>query len=70
MNRTPSQRLADNLLTDGLDRFVTDRRLGAALSWHRIAVELRDATSGQVDVTGQTLRSWYADTLREPTAVA
>ena len=68
--RTPTQRLADALLPEGLDRFVADRRLGAARSWRLIAIDLRDATSGQVDVTPESLRFWYADEYREPQAVA
>ena len=58
MQRTPTQRLADALLPDGLDAFVAARR--PAESWRRIALELRDETANAVDVTPESLRSWYA----------
>jgi hypothetical protein len=59
MQRTPTQRLADALLTGSLDAFVAARRPGK--SWRVIAIELRDATSNDVDVTPQALSKWYAD---------
>lgn len=70
MARTPTQRLADALLPEGLDRFVSERRLGAGMSWPRIALDLRDVTNGQVTVTAESLRAWYADEMREPQSVA
>lgn len=54
--------LADHLLPDGLEEFVTSRR-AAGQSWRRIALELRDATGTVIDVTHETLRSWFT---REP----
>jgi hypothetical protein len=65
-SRTLTQRLADALLPDGLDRFIADRRLGTAKSWRAISLDLRDATDGQINVTETTLRAWYADEFREP----
>lgn len=52
--------LADHLLPGGLADFVTSRR-DAGKSWRRIALELRDATGTVVDVTHETLRSWFLD---------
>lgn len=62
--RTPTQRLADALLSPSgdLDSFVTSRREQAPpRSWRLIARDLLEATQGQVDVTAQTLHTWYGD---------
>jgi hypothetical protein len=56
--RTPTQHLADVLLDESLDAFVLSRR--PARSWRLIARDLYDATEGKVDVTYETLRSWYS----------
>lgn len=56
---TPTRRLADTMLVGGIDRFIADRRAGKKpASWRRIALDLRDATDGQIDVTPETLRNW------------
>lgn len=57
---TPLRRLADNLLEGGVDSFVISRRTKRK-SWRTIALDLRDATHGEIDVTSETLRSWYRD---------
>lgn len=57
--RTPTQRLADALLPDGLDLFVVARR-AEEYSWRRIASDLARETDWQVDVTAESLRTWYA----------
>lgn len=55
---SPSRRLADVLLDGGLDEFVIERRR-AGRSWRLIARDLLEATN--VDVTYETLRSWYPE---------
>lgn len=66
--QTPSRRLADLLLgEDGpLEQFVRARRVKPAddkpqRSWRLIARDLLEATGGQVDLTGESLRSWFPD---------
>lgn len=54
---TPTRRLADKLLPEGVDAFIATRRDGEQ-SWRRIALDLRDATRGEVDVTPETIRNW------------
>jgi hypothetical protein len=56
---SPTRHLAD-VLVNGVEKYVRDRRQ-AGLSWRRIALELRDSTDAKVDVTHETLRSWFAD---------
>jgi hypothetical protein len=60
---TPTRRLADRLLADagagGLDQLIADMRADDN-SWHRIALEIRDKTSGEVEVTAETVRRWGA----------
>lgn len=66
--RTSNHLLADVLLGDEqgpLERFVTDRR-GEGRSWRLIARDLFDATEGKVDVTFETLRSWFPDVDKTP----
>lgn len=55
---TPTQRLADLLLGVPLGEFVATRR-SAKRSWRLIALDLRDETDGEIDVTPQTLQNWY-----------
>jgi len=52
-----TQQLAEIKLGSSLEDFVKTRR--PHTSWRRITLELRDATG--VDVTHETLRSWYPD---------
>ena len=60
---TPTERLADQLIKvsgidDGLAEYVMKRRADG-VSWRRIAIQLyRDI---DVDVTHETLRSWFLD---------
>lgn len=60
--RTPQHQLADILLgADGpLEAFVRSRRT-AGKPWRRIERDLLDATDRKVDVTYETLRSWFPD---------
>lgn len=60
---TSTKLLADLLLEQGQGRdlaaFVRERR--PEKSWRIIARELYEATDRKVDVTSQTLRSWFGD---------
>lgn len=59
---TPTQHLADVLLAEygGLAAYVNDRRAKGA-SWRRIALDLRDLTDARIDITHETLRTWFPD---------
>lgn len=59
---SPTKQLADKLLADrtvadSVDEFIATRRSTGA-SWRRIALDLRDLTAGQIDVTPETVRGW------------
>lgn len=58
--QSPTYRLADILLKGRLADYVHDAR-GAGKSWRRIAIDLRDLTNTEIDVTHETLRSWFPD---------
>lgn len=59
--QTPHRRLADILLGDNgpLETFVRSRRPDRA--WRLISRDLYEATDKQVDLTYETLRSWFPD---------
>jgi hypothetical protein len=59
--QTPNHRLADLLLADEgpLEAFVRSRRPHRA--WRLVARDLYEATNGEVDLTHETLRSWFPD---------
>jgi hypothetical protein len=59
VDATPTHRLADHLLPTPLADFVQARRT-AGRSWRLIARDLHEDTGGQIDVTAETLRSWFA----------
>lgn len=61
MEPTPTRRLARVLLGQPVEQWIRDRRT-AGKSWRRIALELRDTTNGQIDVTHETVRAWAAIT--------
>ncbi len=65
---TPTERLADLLLGDQgpLERFVRTRR-SEGRAWRLIARDLFEVTEREVDVTHETLRSWFPD---EPSRAA
>lgn len=67
---TPTQRLATLLLGSDLGQWVSERRNPPDIrrSWRVISNELRRATDGQIDVTGETLRGWYLKLDEEPEA--
>lgn len=55
----PTRQLADMILApDGLDAFVHQAR-AEGMSWRRLTLALRDRTDGRIDVTYETMRSWY-----------
>ena len=62
MTQTTLHTAADRLLGDAgpLEELVADRR-NQGVSWRKIAGELRDLTG--IDVTHETLRSWFAETV-------
>lgn len=55
--KTPRQRIADLLLGRPVEDFIAERRANAD-SWTSIAIALRDATDGEIDVTGEAIRQW------------
>lgn len=57
---TTTQRLAGLLLGEPLEEFVRTRR-EAKRAWRLVARDLWKATNGEVDVTHETLRTWYPD---------
>jgi hypothetical protein len=56
--RTPTFQLADLLLPDGLEAYVSAKRADGK-SWRRIARDLWIDTDHRVDVTFETLRQWF-----------
>lgn len=61
----PRQRLADLLLGRPVLDFIAERRADDA-SYRRIAADLRDATSGEIDVSDVTVRAWHLAAQEEP----
>lgn len=59
---TPNQRLADSLLQRPVVDYIREKRESTPRwSWRLIARQLLDDTAGQVDVTSETLRLWFAN---------
>lgn len=54
---TPTQALADHLLKQSVEQWVRERRRRGA-SYRRIALDLRDATKGVIEVTERTIAIW------------
>lgn len=59
---TAKQRLADLILERPLAEFVAERRAND-VSWRRISRDLSDQTAGAVEISGESLRSWFCDDL-------
>lgn len=59
MASTPTQQLVDLKLDGTLNDFVALRR-GAGRSWRLISRDIYEQTG--IDVTNETLRSWYPET--------
>ncbi len=57
LDRLPRQRYADMLLGRSVDDFIAERRANGQ-SYRRIAADLRDATSGEIDISDVTVRAW------------
>ena len=57
----PRQRLASLLLGRPVLDFIAERRANDD-PYRRIAAELRDATSGEIDVSDVTVRAWWLAT--------
>jgi hypothetical protein len=55
---TPTYRLLNHLLPEGLDEFVATRRK-TGRSWRLISRDVFEITA--VDVSFETLRAWYLD---------
>lgn len=60
-SRTPTQHLASDALGQDVIEWAAGRR-GEGRSWRRIASELREASAGRVDVTGESIRLWVTTT--------
>lgn len=60
-NETNTRRLLDLLLDGGLAAFVAERRARGE-PWRTIARDVYQHT--QVDITGETLRTWFAEDAR------
>lgn len=67
MASTPTAQLADLILGDDgpLEDFVRSRR-ATNRAWRLIARDLYEATGQRIDVTYETLRSWYPDEADDP----
>lgn len=63
---TIAHQLADQLLGSqgATERFVVERR-SQGRAWRLIARDLYEATGKAVDVTYETLRSWFPDPVEE-----
>lgn len=57
---TPNRRLADLLVPGGIENFVRSRRR-AGRAWRLISRDLWEETAGELDITYETLRSWFPD---------
>lgn len=57
---TPTARLAEILLREPLAEFVRSRR-AEGLAWRLVSRDLYEATDHQIDVTYETLRTWFPD---------
>jgi hypothetical protein len=59
---TPSQRLAEIALGRPLAEYVAEKRNARPRwPWRLIAEQLAADTGGEINVTHETLRGWYAD---------
>ena len=56
---TARQRLAGLLLGRPVGEFIAEKRANGS-TWPDIAVALRDATDGEIAVTGEAVRQWAA----------
>ena len=57
---SPTYRLADALVPGGIAAYVKTKR-DAGRSWRLISRDLWQDTDGQLDITFETLRSWFTE---------
>lgn len=60
--RSATQRLADRILGQTVEHWV-DQRRAEGRAWPKVARDLYEATDGEIDVTGETLRRWAGETV-------
>jgi hypothetical protein len=60
--RSLAQKLAEHVWRGDLEQFVREARK-AGRPWRDIAREVWVASKGVIDVSEQTLRNWYPDTV-------
>ncbi len=60
MAATVTRRYADLLLQGQLETFVRERR-AQDRAWRLISRDLWETTGGELDITYETLRSWFPD---------
>jgi hypothetical protein len=60
VSRTVTRRYADLLLQGQLEEFVRSRR-AKRRAWRLISRDLWEETGGELDLTYETLRSWFSD---------
>jgi len=66
ISTTPRQQLAEVLIDQPLIEYVrVKREARPRWSWALIAQQLSEDTDGKVAVTGQALRTWFADDLKK-----
>lgn len=52
------RQFADHVMAGRLDSFVEEHR-AQGFGWDKIAREIWDCTEHKINLSGQTLRSWY-----------
>lgn len=60
MRQTPNQRLAGMLLGEPVLDWLAPK-VAAGASCRELARALRQATNGQIDITGEAIRRWLKD---------
>jgi hypothetical protein len=61
LRKTPTYHLANVLLNGQFAEWVSERRK-AGRSWRRIAIELYEVSDQRIDITHETLRTWFLST--------
>lgn len=59
-----AQVLAEHILGEPIVPWLSDRRRQGQpdeRSYHRLAADLREATGGKVDITGESVRQWLKE---------
>lgn len=55
--QTPRQRLADLILGRPVAAFIAQQR-ASGLTWPAVADALKEATAGEIAITGEAVRQW------------